>query len=608
MKHLWKLALASVLLVLAACTATQPKETPTYTAGSHPGYAPGRKGEVKTITIGGKPFTYEVIDGLAIYQGDMILGTEAQVAQMAARAAKSGIKPQGVGCSEGIGGDFGWSCTRWPGGRIPFTFANDWGSEANNITMRTRILQAIAHWEEHTNLDLYQDPGGPNKLVFKNSGGCSSFVGRRDDIFNESQDVNLNMGCDLSAVIHEIGHAVGLYHEHSREDRNSFVQVLWGNIEDGRGHNFDRRVDNAFDIGPYDFESIMHYNCFAFSRNGMPTLQILTPGITCANVGDNVVLSEGDILSAYRMYPPSFGIGGVAVGQSFQRNGTLNPTLTAPDPIRPSFIQWFLDDSPTSFGSGTSPSLNLNRLTVGNHTLRARMIIRGVVVGERSVNFQATNINPTVSILEPANGTTVCVSQSVPFRASVGDVDSPGFTLPDSAVSWRVGTAAPFATGREVSRSFSPAGSYSITVTATDADGGTASAPLNLTVVNCSNNPPTATITIPATDLNVTPATSDANGYYYQLTLQGNATDPEDGPLSGAYLVWTTDRADVQPGDPSIGNQILGTGSSVVNVRLYTTCNAPHFGTVDHLITLTATDSAGNRVTRTRLIRVGTLC
>ncbi|MGK0617415.1 M12 family metallopeptidase [Meiothermus cerbereus] len=608
MKHLWKLALASVLLVLAACTATQPRETPTYTAGSHPGYAPGRKGEVKTITIGGKPFTYEVIDGLAIYQGDMILGSEAQLMRMAARAAESGIKPQGVGCSEGFGGDFGWSCTRWPGGRIPYVFANDWGSEASNITMRTRILQAIAHWEEHTNLDFYEDAGGPNKLVFKNSQGCSSFVGRRDDLFNESQDVNLNMGCDLSAVIHEIGHAVGLYHEHSREDRDSFVQVLWGNIQDGRGHNFNRHVDDGFDIGPYDFESIMHYDCFAFSRNGMPTLQILTPGITCANVGDNVVLSEGDILSAYRMYPPSFSIGGLTEGQSFQRNGTLNPTLTAPDPIRPAFVQWFLDASATPFGSGTSPSLNLNSLTVGNHTLTARVIIKGVVVGERSIGFRATNVNPTVSILEPANGTTVCVNQNVTFRASVGDVDSPGFTLPNSAVSWRVGAGAPFATGKEVSRSFSPAGSYTVTVTASDADGGTASAPVNLTVVNCTNNPPTASITNPASDLDVTPSTSDANGFYYQITLQGNATDPEDGPLSGASLVWTTNRADVQPGGPSTGDQDLGTGTSVTNVRLYTTCAMPYFGTVVHRITLTATDSAGNRASRTRLITVRTLC
>lgn len=608
MKHLWKLALASTLLVLAACTTNLPEETPTFTAGSHPGYAPGRKGEVKTITIGGKPFTYEVIDGLAIYQGDMILGTEAQVAQMAARAAESGIKPQGVGCSEGFGGDFGWSCTRWPGGRIPYIFANDWGSEADNITMRRRILQAIAHWEEHTNIDLYEDPSGPNKLVFKNSGGCSSSVGRRDDTFNESQDVNLNMGCDLSAVIHEIGHAVGLYHEHSREDRDGFVRVLWDHIEDGRRHNFERHVDDGFDIGPYDFESIMHYNCFTFGRNGMPTLQILAPGITCANVGDNVVLSEGDILSVYRMYPPSFGIGGLTDGSSFPRDRNIYPTLTAPDPIRPDFIQWFLDSSTTPFGSGTSPSLNLSSLTVGNHTLTARMIIRGVVVGERSVSFRATNVNPTVSVLEPDNGTTVCVNQTVAFRASVGDVDSPGFTLPNSAVSWRVGTAAPFATGKEVSRSFSPAGSYTVNVNVTDADGGTASASVNLTVINCTNNPPTATITNPATDLVVAPGTSDANGFYYQLTLQGSASDPEDGPLSGASLVWTTNRADVQPGGPSTGNQTLGTGASVANVRLYTTCNPPYGGTVDHLIALTATDSAGNSVTRTRLIRVQTVC
>jgi len=606
--YMWRnvLLTAGLALFLAACS--MPRETPTYTASSHPGYAPGRKGEVKTITINGKPFTYEVIDGLAIYQGDMILGSEAQLLRMAARAAEPGVGPQGVGCSGGFGGDFGWSCTRWPDGRVPYTFANDWGSEANNAEMRSRILQAIAHWEEHTNIVFYYDPGGPNKLVFKNSEGCSSMVGRRDDLFKESQDVNLNMGCDLSAVIHEIGHAVGLYHEQSREDRDNFVEVLWDNIESGKEHNFNRHVDDGFDIGPYDFESIMHYGCLAFSRNGMPTLRIRVPGVTCANLDDNRVLSEGDILSVYRMYPPSFGIGGVAEGQSFQRNGTLNPTLTAPDPIRPDFVQWFLDASTTPFGIGTSPRLNLNSLTVGNHTLTARVVIKGVVVGERSVSFRAINVDPTVSILEPANGSTFCVNQSVTFRADVGDVDSPGSTLPDSAVSWRVGSGAPFATGKVVSRSFSSAGSYTVTATAADADGGVASASVNLTVVNCTNNPPTVTITSPATDLDVTPTTSDANGYYHLLTLRGSATDPEDGPLSGASLVWTTNRADVQPGGPSTGNQILGTGTSVANVRLYTTCIYPYSGIVDHLITLTATDSAGNTARQTRLVRVRTYC
>ena len=613
MKTLTYALTLATLFLLAACGGKNTGGGKTHTAGSHPGYAPGRKGEVKTITVNSKPFTYEVLDGLAIYQGDMILGeaskVEKKLASLAQSIQVSGANPQGVVCdSDNIATFFGWFCGRWGGGVVPYSFKNDWGSDANNATMRSRILAAIAHWEANTNLD-FREAGGGVRLEFRNSEGCSSSVGRQENIFGEPQSVRLNMGCDLSAVIHEIGHGVGLFHEQSREDRDSFVQVLSGNIEDGRGHNFNRHVDDAFDTGPYDFESIMHYDCFAFSRNGMPTLQILASGVTCTDVGNNVLLSDGDILATYRMYPPSFEISGVTTGASFPRNLSLTPSYTAPDPIRPAFIQWFVDGSTTAFGSGTAPVLRLNTLSVGAHTLRAKMIISGVVVAERTLGFSAINVNPSVSITEPANGASFCVNQSVDFKASAGDADTPpSFTLPDSAASWRVGSAAPFATGKEVSRTFSPAGSYTITVTATDADGGSASASVNITVVNCTNNPPVANITNPSTNLDVTPGTSDANGYYHQITLQGNASDTEDGTLTGNSLVWTTNRADVQPGGPSTGNQVLGTGTSVANVRLYTTCNSPYFGTVDHLITLTATDSSGNTATKTRLIRVGTLC
>ncbi|AHG91357.1 peptidase S8 and S53 subtilisin kexin sedolisin [Gemmatirosa kalamazoonensis] len=97
-----------------------------------------------------------------------------------------------------------------------------------------------------------------------------------------------------------------------------------------------------------------------------------------------------------------------------------------------------------------------------------------------------------------------------------------------------------------------------------------------LGAVVSANAAPTATITAPAAGASVTQGTS--------VTFTGTGTDPEDGALSGASLVWTS----------SINGQI-GTGTSFST----TTLSA---GT--HTITLKATDSKGASATATRSITV----
>jgi hypothetical protein len=123
--------------------------------------------------------------------------------------------------------------------------------------------------------------------------GCSSSVGRQGG----SQFINLEPGCTVGGVIHEIGHTAGLYHEHTRQDRDNFVTVNWENIlvqADGHDerHNFEIPDGNAQDIGDYDFGSIMHYGPFAFSRNGRRTLETIPPGTA---IGQRAGLAAGDI-------------------------------------------------------------------------------------------------------------------------------------------------------------------------------------------------------------------------------------------------------------------------------------------------------------------------
>jgi len=210
------------------------------------------------------------VDGLAIFEGDIVLET--------ADVVRNSADAMGIGIS---GEQF-----RWPNGIVPFV-----AEEA----LRQRVAAAIDHWQTRTPIRFVEHTNQQDFISFERQDGCWSRVGRQGGM----QVISLGTGCGLGPAIHEIGHALGLWHEQSRSDRDQFIEVLLQNVAPNRRHNFDKHIQDADDLGNYDFDSIMHYPATAFSINGQPTIRARHG----QNFGQRNGLSKGDIAAVKMMYP-----------------------------------------------------------------------------------------------------------------------------------------------------------------------------------------------------------------------------------------------------------------------------------------------------------------
>ena len=167
---------------------------------------------------------------------------------------------------------------RWPNGIIPFEI----DPVSVHPTVEQNIRDAIREWDDQTILTF--TPRVPNSpgdylrfIVDPTAGGpfqgYSETVGRLPG--RGAHVVHLGgQGTKLTAL-HEIGHVIGLYHEHQRADRNNHIRVFDGTngttnrIPASIAGNFPRYVDmptgvygrDGVDLPPssMDFNSIMMY-------------------------------------------------------------------------------------------------------------------------------------------------------------------------------------------------------------------------------------------------------------------------------------------------------------------------------------------------------------
>lgn len=267
---------------------------------------PTAPGPVSEVYFGGNKIPVEGFNGDYLYQGDILLPNALVSPHKVKLVYEKGDTPP---AQKSVGRTSGY----WPDNTVYYAIA---GSLEN----KSRVYDAIKHWESKTDIDFKERSGQSNYVYFVTGSGCSSYVG----MIGGRQNINVSPRCSTGNIIHEIGHSVGLWHEQSRIDRENYLTINYENIEGGRAHNFYTYDAQGFDGAEFtsslDFNSIMLYGSYAFSKNGRPT--IVKQNGQPYNSQRNS-LSSGDVVGINKMYPSNTGTGG----------STTNP----PKPPKPTY-------------------------------------------------------------------------------------------------------------------------------------------------------------------------------------------------------------------------------------------------------------------------------
>jgi len=186
---------------------------------------------------------------------------------------------------------------RWPNRIIPYVIQGNFNNAQLNL-----IKDAMNEYQKHTCLRLVPRTNEKDyvKIVSENT-GCWSYVGK----VGGEQIINLQIpGCVTirGTVIHEIMHAVGFWHEQSRDDRDKYVTINWNNIIESTKSNFAvLSSDQVADYGVgYDYNSVMHYSAYAFAKD--PFVKTIIPKDSNARIGQREGFSLSDYTKINRMY------------------------------------------------------------------------------------------------------------------------------------------------------------------------------------------------------------------------------------------------------------------------------------------------------------------
>jgi len=362
--------------------------------------------ELRTGIWRGMKVTYISVPGKDgrpkdIYQGDIVLD----------HVRESPNSPQ----SESLG--VAYASYLWPkvGSvyEIPYTIDPSSGDMTNLNTAITQfnstfsgVIQLVAYTSQTNYIDFDFDASNT-------SGVCEAYEG----MVGGEQVVGGSGTCTVATILHEMGHTVGVWHEQSRPDRNTYVNVNYGAVIKASRSNFDQLLDNDQELTPYDYASVMEYPAFSFSRNGEPCIESIPAGIPLSNPNG---YSAGDIDGILRLYgaiptevtvtsnPPGLQaiVDGATVTTPQVYNWALNSTHTLNVPSAPQTLASTGVNYIYGRWNDSTAVEHTITITPGNNMVTQPATSPAVTV--YSANF--VQLVPYVNAISPANAGTVTPS------------------------------------------------------------------------------------------------------------------------------------------------------------------------------------------------------
>ncbi|XP_029643131.1 zinc metalloproteinase nas-14 [Octopus sinensis] len=154
---------------------------------------------------------------------------------------------------------------RWTNGIIPYEL-DPYDFSVKDFYF---IKRALTEWERYTCLKFVPArQTDKNRILFRHGSGCNSQLGMVGGVQAVNLDAN---GCRYKGLyLHEVGHAVGLVHEHQLPDRDRHIKIIYQNVLPSMRiwfNKYSKGVINSMNV-PYELSSVMHYGITAFSYDG----------------------------------------------------------------------------------------------------------------------------------------------------------------------------------------------------------------------------------------------------------------------------------------------------------------------------------------------------